>query len=100
LAESNGKIDEVSDEEILCMYRKLASSEGIFAEPASCASLAGIYKQLRNGEIPHKTRVVAILTGNGLKDPSTAIDCSPVKPVLLPNDEQAVAEHIKGVVHV
>jgi threonine synthase len=82
------------------MYRKLASSEGIFAEPASCASLAGIYKQLRNGEIPHKTRVVAILTGNGLKDPSTAIDCSPVKPVLLPNDEQAVAEHIKGVVHV
>ncbi|CAM3469939.1 threonine synthase [Cytobacillus oceanisediminis] len=100
LAESNGKIDEVSDEEILCMYRKLASSEGIFAEPASCASLAGIYKQLRNGEIPHKTRVVAILTGNGLKDPSTAIDCSPVKPVLLPNDERAVAEHIKGVVHV
>jgi threonine synthase len=100
LAESNGKIDEVSDEEILCMYRKLASSEGIFAEPASCASLAGIYKQLRNGEIPHKTRVVAILTGNGLKDPSTAIDCSLVKPVLLPNDEQTVAEHIKGVVHV
>ncbi|MBU8730970.1 MULTISPECIES: threonine synthase [Cytobacillus] len=99
LSESNGKIDEVSDEEILCMYRKLASSEGIFAEPASCASLAGVYKQLRNGEIPHKTKVVAILTGNGLKDPNTAIDCSPVKPVLLPNDEKAVADHIKGAVH-
>ncbi|MGN7176169.1 threonine synthase [Paenibacillus sp. FSL R5-0490] len=100
LSESNGKIDEVSDEEILCMYRKLASSEGIFAEPASCASLAGVYKQLRNGEIPHKTKVVAILTGNGLKDPNTAIDCSPVKPVLLPNDEKAVADHIKGAVHI
>lgn len=97
--ESKGKIDEVSDEEILCMYRKLASTEGIFAEPASCASLAGVYKQLRNGEIKHKTRVVAVLTGNGLKDPNTAIDCSPIKPVQLPNDEKAVARHIKGVVH-
>lgn len=100
LDESAGKIDEVSDEQILCMYRKLASTEGIFAEPASCASLAGIYKQLRNGEIPHKTKVVAILTGNGLKDPNIAIECSPIHPVSLPNDEQAVAEHIKGVVHV
>ncbi|MBU8880771.1 threonine synthase [Bacillus sp. FJAT-29790] len=100
LEESGGRIDEVSDEEIISMYRKLASTEGIFAEPASCASLAGIYKQLRNGDIPHKTRVVAILTGNGLKDPNVAIDCSPIKPVSLPNDELAVAEHIKGVVHV
>lgn len=100
LHESEGKIDEVCDEEILYMYRKLASSEGIFAEPASCASLAGIYKQLRHGEIPHKSRVVAILTGNGLKDPNIAMECSPVKPVCLPNDEFAVSEHIKGVVHV
>ena len=100
IEESGGKIDEVSDEEILCMYRKLASTEGIFAEPASCASLAGIYKQLRNGEIRDKTKVVAILTGNGLKDPNVAIDCSPIKPIVLPNDEEAVANHIKGVVHV
>jgi len=98
--ESNGKIDEVSDEEIVHMYRKLASTEGVFAEPASCASLAGVYKQLRNGEIPHGSKVVAILTGNGLKDPNTAIDCSPIHPVSLPNDEKAVAEYIKGVVHV
>ncbi|MBS4190693.1 threonine synthase [Bacillus sp. FJAT-49705] len=100
IEESKGKIDEVSDEEILCMYRKLARAEGVFAEPASCASLAGIYKQLRNGEIPDKIRVVAILTGNGLKDPNVAIDCSPIKPIVLPNDELTVAEHIKGVVHV
>jgi threonine synthase len=97
--ESEGKIDEVSDEEILIAYRKLASAEGIFAEPASCASLAGIYKQLRNGEIEQGTRIVAVLTGNGLKDPNTAIDCSPIKPILLPNDEEALSAHIKGVVH-
>jgi len=98
--ESQGKIDEVSDDEIIAAYRKLASTEGIFAEPASCASLAGIYKQLQNGEIERGSKIVAVLTGNGLKDPNTAIDCSPVKPILLPNDELVVAEHIKGVVQV
>ncbi|KAB2332906.1 threonine synthase [Cytobacillus gottheilii] len=100
LQESNGKIDEVSDEEILSMYRKLASTEGIFAEPASCASLAGVYKQLRNGEIAHKTQIVAVLTGNGLKDPDTAMTASLIQPVHLPNDEDIVAAHIKGAVHV
>ncbi|MBP2240447.1 threonine synthase [Cytobacillus eiseniae] len=98
--ESNGAVDEVSDEQILHMYRKLASTEGIFAEPASCASLAGIYKQLRNGEIPHQSRVVAILTGSGLKDPLIAMEASPITPVILPNDEQAVAAYIKGVVPI
>lgn len=98
--ESNGKIDEVSDEEIVAAYQKLASTEGIFAEPASCASLAGVYKQLQNGAIKKGSKIVAILTGNGLKDPNTAIECSPIKPVVLPNDEQVVAEHIKGVVHL
>ncbi|WP_391559444.1 threonine synthase [Robertmurraya sp.] len=97
--ESAGKIDEVSDEEILAAYQKLASTEGVFAEPASCASIAGVYKQLQNGTIAKGSKIVAILTGNGLKDPNTAIECSPIKPVLLPNDEQAVANHIRGVVH-
>lgn len=97
--ESAGKIDEVSDEEILAAYQKLASTEGVFAEPASCASIAGVYKQLQNGTIAKGSKIVAILTGNGLKDPNTAIECSPIKPVLLPNDEEAVANHIRGVVH-
>ena len=97
--DSNGKIDSVTDEEILQAYNKLASSEGIFAEPASCASLAGIYKLLNSGEIARGTRIVAVLTGNGLKDPATAIDISTIAPVLLPNDEQIVSEHIRGVVH-
>jgi len=51
------------------------------------------------GTIAKGSKIVAILTGNGLKDPNTAIECSPIKPVLLPNDEEAVANHIRGVVH-
>lgn len=97
--ESKGIIDEVSDDEIIAAYKKIASSEGVFAEPGSCASLAGVYKHIQNGKIPKGSKIVAILTGNGLKDPNTAIDYSTIKPVLLPNDEEAVAEHIRGVVH-
>jgi threonine synthase len=96
--ESEGTIDFVTDEEILQAYSRLASTEGIFAEPGSCASLAGIHKLLKQGEIPRGSRIVAVLTGNGLKDPSTAIDISSISPVLLPNDERVVSEHIRGVV--
>lgn len=98
--ESNGIIDEVTDEEIVAAYRTIAAKEGVFAEPGSCASIAGLYKHIQNGKIPKGSKIVAVLTGNGLKDPNTAIDVSPIKPVLLPNDEKAVAEHIKGVVHI
>lgn len=96
--ESEGQIDFVSDEEILQAYSKLAFSEGIFAEPGSCASLAGIHKLLQRGDIPQGSRIVAVLTGNGLKDPSTAIDISSISPVLLPNDESIVSDYIRGVV--
>lgn len=95
---SGGNIDEVSDEEILHAYESLAKYEGIFAEPASCASLAGIYKQVQTGEIPKGSRIVAVLTGNGLKDPNIAIDTKNIQPVVLPNDEKVVFEHIQGVV--
>jgi len=96
--ESHGQFDEVSDEEIIAAYKKLASSEGVFAEPASCASLAGVYKSIQNGKIAKGTKIVAVLTGNGLKDPDTAINSSLVTLTQLPNDEKAVAEHIRGVV--
>lgn len=96
--QSEGKIDEVSDEEILNAYSKLAASEGIFAEPGSCASLAGVFKLVNTGEIPRGSKVVAVLTGNGLKDPATAIDSSVISPVLLPNDEILVSEYIRGAV--
>ncbi|XJZ26640.1 threonine synthase [Bacillota bacterium Lsc_1132] len=97
--ESEGLFDEVSDDEILAAYKKLASEEGVFAEPASCASLAGVFKSLQKGKIEKGSRIVAVLTGNGLKDPDTAINTSLIKPVQLPNDEKKVAKHIRGVVN-
>lgn len=98
-AESNGKIDMVTDEEILEAYKTLASREGIFAEPASCASIAGLYKQIESGEIKKGSKVVCVLTGNGLKDPNTAMDTISVKPTVLPNSEEAFLAHIKGGVN-
>ncbi|WP_162484701.1 threonine synthase [Bacillus alveayuensis] len=97
--ESNGKIDEVSDGEILEAYKLLAREEGVFAEPASCASIAGVLKQLKSGEIVKGSTVVAVLTGNGLKDPNVAMDTAEIKPLVLPNDEQILFQHIQGVVH-
>ncbi|MCH1625535.1 threonine synthase [Fredinandcohnia quinoae] len=96
--ESNGKIDEVSDSEILEAYKLLARNEGVFAEPGSCASIAGIIKQVKSGEIKKGSKVVAVLTGNGLKDPNIAIEASSIKPVLLPCDEKVIYEHIRGAV--
>jgi len=98
--ESNGKIDEVSDEEIVAAYKLLARKEGIFAEPGSCASIAGLLKQLKTGEIAKGSKVVAVLTGNGLKDPTTAVEYSEIKPVVLPTDEVEIIAHIQGVATV
>jgi threonine synthase len=97
--ESNGKIDEVSDAEILEAYKLLAREEGIFAEPASCASIAGVIKQRKRNEIRKGSTVVAVLTGNGLKDPAIAMEAAEIEPTVLPNDEAIVFEHIQGVVH-
>ncbi len=97
--ESNGKIGEVTDGEILEAYSLLAKTEGIFAEPASCASIAGLIKQIESGEVKRGSTVVAVLTGNGLKDPSVAIDTAEVKPIVLPNDEQEVRNRIERAVH-
>ena len=97
--ESKGKIDFVTDDEILDAYKLLASREGIFAEPASCASIAGLRKQLASGEIKQGSKIVCVLTGNGLKDPNTAMDTITVKPTVLPNSEDAFLAHIKGGVH-
>jgi threonine synthase len=70
--ESGGRIDAVSDDEILAAYRDLARQEGIFCEPSSAASVAGILKVAARGEIAPESLVVCVLTGTGLKDPSTA----------------------------
>lgn len=71
--ESGGVIDSVSDEDILSAYKALAVNEGIFGEPASAASLAGLIKLTRNGYDLSTKRVICVITGTGLKDPDTAI---------------------------
>jgi threonine synthase len=70
--ESGGAIDMVSDKEILAAYHYLASKEGIFCEPASAASVAGLLKLSSQGVNFRKNSVVCILTGSGLKDADTA----------------------------
>ena len=79
--ESKGFIDSVTDNEILEAYSMLAKEEGIFAEPASAASLAGIIKTYKAGKLKKGDIVVSVLTGNGLKDPDNAIKISnsPIK---------------------
>lgn len=72
--ESGGLIDCVSDAEILDSYRFLTSKEGVFVEPASAASVAGLRKMVAQGRMDLSgKRVVCVLTGNGLKDPDTAV---------------------------
>ncbi len=69
--ESGGRIDSVTDEEILMAYKLIAATEGIFCEPASAASVAGIIKLYKEGYLRSDNMVVCTLTGNGLKDPDT-----------------------------
>jgi threonine synthase len=71
--ESGGIIDMVSDDEILAAQRRLATKAGIFGEPASAASLAGLVKLRQQGRDFSKSRIVCIVTGTGLKDTETAV---------------------------
>jgi threonine synthase len=70
--ESGGAIDAVSDDEILDAYSFLARCEGVFAEPASAAAIAGLRKRARANGLASAKRVVCVLTGNGMKDPDRA----------------------------
>lgn len=71
--ESAGLIDMVSDDEIIEAYKLLAAKEGIFAEPASAASIAGLLKLNKKNYFKPGSRIVCILTGHGLKDPDRVI---------------------------
>lgn len=75
--ESGGLIDSVTDEEILDAYKLLASQEGVFCEPASAASVAGVRKLAASGYFTEPANVVCVLTGHGLKDPDRAVAVSP-----------------------
>lgn len=93
--ESGGIITSVTDEEILHAFKLLPKTEGIFAEPGSNASIAGVIQQRKAGNIPDGSKVVAILTGNGLKDPQTVREQQEIEPVSLPNDEEAIKQYIE-----
>lgn len=73
LEESAGRIDSVTDDEILAAYKILSTREGVFCEPASAASVAGLLKQSEAGQVQKGLKVVCVLTGHGLKDPDRAI---------------------------
>jgi threonine synthase len=70
--ESGGLIETVTDDEIIATYRELSTRQGVFCEPASAASLAGVCKLAAAGRIDRDATVVCVLTGHGLKDPETA----------------------------
>ncbi|MFK5633169.1 MULTISPECIES: threonine synthase [unclassified Ornithinimicrobium] len=92
--ESGGLIDSVTDEEILAAHRLLSSREGIFVEPASAASVAGLLKMHAAGRVPAGATIVCTVTGHGLKDPQWALrnaDGSDVEPVRVTVDVVSAA---------
>lgn len=93
--ESNGWFDELTDQEILETQKLLAQTEGVFCEPASAASLGGAIRDIKSGKIPEGSKVVCTLTGNGLKDPDTAIaQCQNASMVTI----DATLSDVKGAI--
>jgi threonine synthase len=91
--QSNGRFLAATDEEILAAYHLVARTEGVFVEPASAASIAGLLKSIEDGWVVKGSTVVCTVTGNGLKDPDTALKGMPtVTPV--PVDPVAVVEKL------
>jgi threonine synthase len=80
IRESHGTAETVTDTEILSAQKMLARIEGLFVEPASASSIAGLIKLVENGTIDKDERIVCVTTGHGLKDPDTAVKMSE-KPV-------------------
>jgi threonine synthase len=87
--ESGGWFAELSDEQILSAQKMLAEQEGIFCEPASAASVAGLMQDLQADKLAAGSRVVCTLTGHGLKDPDTAIRQSS-EPITVEAERDAV----------
>ncbi|MDD2819252.1 MAG: threonine synthase [Candidatus Nanopelagicales bacterium] len=89
--DSGGLINAVTDEEILAAYHLLASKEGLFCEPASAASVAGLLKLHAAGKLDKGQLVVCTLTGNGLKDTQWAMEGAKA-PVVVPVDAHSAAQ--------
>lgn len=91
--ESDGRFLAATDDEILAAYRLVARTEGVFVEPASAASIAGLLKSIDDGWVKRGSTVVCTVTGNGLKDPDTALTGMPaVSPI--PVDPTAVVSEL------
>jgi threonine synthase len=91
IRDSGGTAETVTDDEILSAQKLLARVEGLFVEPASASSIAGLIKLVDNGTISKDGRVVCVTTGHGLKDPDTAVKVSE-KPVEVDADISAIEE--------
>jgi threonine synthase len=91
--ESGGRIEAVTDRQILAAYRLLAGKEGVFVEPSSASSVAGLLLARENDWLSAGLQVVCTVTGNGLKDPEWAIAGAP-KPVTVPVDASAAAAQL------
>jgi threonine synthase len=91
--ESGGRIDEVTDRQILTAYRLLARQVGVFVELASAASVAGLLQASAAGQVPAGSTVVCTVTGHGLKDPEWAISTAP-SPTTIGNDPLAAAREL------
>ncbi|MDC5699214.1 threonine synthase [Intrasporangium calvum] len=92
--ESGGRIDSVTDEQILAAHRYLSAEEGVFVEPGSAASVAGLLASHAAGLVPEGARIVCTVTGHGLKDPQWALrtaDGSEVTPTRIPLDAYTAA---------
>jgi threonine synthase len=92
--DSGGMIAAVSDTEILAAQIQLAGSEGLFAEPASAAPLALLYRLVREGKIETDATAVVVLTGSGLKDPDAALK-NVEPPIELDGDSRTLAKVLK-----
>lgn len=97
LEESGGSIDMVSDGGIVDAYRLLASTEGVFAEPASCISVAGLLRAYAAGKVAPGSRVVCVLTGNGLKDPDVAVGLGGSLETMAADRELLEAKILEGL---
>jgi threonine synthase len=93
--ESNGLVETVSDSEILEAQRLLAQHEGLFVEPASAASVAGLIKLVKMGLVDKDEKVVCILTGHGLKDPEIVLKKFPA-----PIEVEATAEAVERIMNL
>ena len=92
--ESGGMIASVTDIEILSAQIRLANSEGLFAEPASAAPLALLFRLVRDGKIEKDSTAVVVLTGSGLKDPDAALK-NVEPPIELDGDARTLAKVLK-----